>query len=65
VNSLELGPALPTVCTAGLKSAVESGDRKCKARSQASLMRFREHPGLHNAAKLLQGVFSGAFSHSS
>jgi hypothetical protein len=65
VNSPELGPALPTVCTAGLKSAVESSYRKCKVRSQASLMRFREHLALHSAAKLLQGVFSGAFSHSS
>jgi hypothetical protein len=65
VNSPELGPAFPTVCTAGLKSAVESGDRKCKARSQASLMHFSEHPALHNTVKPLQGVFSGALSHSS
>jgi hypothetical protein len=65
VNRAELGPALPTVCTIGLKNAVESGDGKCKARSQASLMHFREHPALHSAAKLRHGVFSGAFSHSS
>ena len=65
MNPAELGPALPTVYTAGLKNAVESGDGKCKARSQASVMRVREHPALHSAAKLLHGVFSGAFSHSS
>jgi hypothetical protein len=29
---------------------VETGDLKCKARSQASLMRSREHPALHSAA---------------
>ena len=65
MNPAELGPALPTVYTAGLKNAVESGAVKCKARSQAGLMHFREYPALHNAIKPLHGVFSGAFSHSS
>ncbi len=65
MNRAKLGPALPTVCTIGLKNAVESGDGKCKAGSQASVMHVRETPALHSAAKLVHGVFSGAFSHSS
>jgi hypothetical protein len=48
-----------------LKNTVETGGGKCKARSQAGLMQFREHPALHSAAERFHGVFSGAFSHSS
>jgi hypothetical protein len=71
VNRAELGPIFPTVCTASLEKVVESIRQECKARPKAVLKPIRDTPALHIASitvhnsNIAQGVFSGAFSHSS
>ena len=53
MNTVELGSAFPTVSTASLRKAVESGGCKCKARLNASLMRLAKNPALHMASILV------------
>ena len=49
----ELGPAFPTVSTAGVRKVVESDGGECKARSNASLTRVAENPAFHMASILV------------
>ncbi len=53
MNTVELGSAFPTVSTARLRKAVESGGSKCKVRLNSSLMRLAKNPALHMAPILV------------
>ena len=50
---LKLGPAFPTVSTAGLGKTVERTDGACKARSNASLTRVAKNRAFHMASILV------------
>jgi hypothetical protein len=53
----KLGPGFPTVSTASLRRAVESGGRECKAQANASLTRVVKNPALHTASILVHFNF--------